>query len=212
MHTSGVVWIFTFLELLSGFPTLYMNCWIEGPRFFYEFVSYLFYYSLVIIVFLLSCFADSLPKYSLTATDSEQSEPSYAESSVQQTSPEIEASFLSRITFWWFNGLAITGYRKSLTSSDLWTLRDEDKTNTIAPQFDKNWLKQLSFSKSAKESQNMVSYHNNEAKIETKTIKPKTTPGVVKTLIKTFGCYFLSGAVFKLFHDVLQFVAPQLLK
>ena len=58
----------------------------------------------------------------------------------------------------------------------------------------------------------MVSYHNNEAKIETKVTTPKSTPGVMKTLTKTFGCYFLSGAVFKLFHDILQFVSPQLLK
>ena len=211
IHTSGVIWIFTFMALICGLPTFYMNSFITRPQYDFEFVSYIFYYSLVIIVFLLSCFSDSAPKYILAATEPEPAETPSSEP-VQQKCPEFEASFLSRITFWWFNDLAITGYRKSLTSSDLWALRDEDKTNTIAPQFDKNWLKQINFSKNQKENQNMVSYHNDEAKIETKVLKPRTNPGVVKTLVKTFGVYFLSGAVFKLGHDVLQFVSPQLLK
>jgi len=166
---------------------------------------------MVIILFLLSCFADSPPKYNLTSTESEQNEDSTT--SVQQKCPEIEASFLSKLIFWWFNGLAITGYRKDIVSSDLWSLKDEDKTNTIAPKFDKNWLKQISYSsKYQKENQKLVSYHNDEAKIQTKTVKSTKTPGTIKTLIKTFGSYFLSGAVFKLFHDILQFVSPQLLK
>jgi hypothetical protein len=167
---------------------------------------------MVIVLFLLSCFADSPPKYSLTSTESEQNEDTTA--SIQQNCPEIEASFLSKLTFWWFNGLAITGYRKGIVSSDLWSLRDADKTNTIAPKFDKNWLKQISYSsKYQKENQKLVSYHNDEAKIQTKsTTKPMRTPGTIKTLVKTFGLYFISGAVFKLGQDILQFVSPQLLK
>lgn len=206
-----MVWIFALMALVCGLPTFYLNSFVERPQYDFQFVSYIFYYSLLIIVFLLSCFADSSANYTLAATEPETAETPLTES-VKHKCPEFEASFLSKITFWWFNDLAITGYRKSLTSSDLWALRDEDKTNTIAPQFDKNWLKQISFSKQQNENQNMVSYHNNEAKIETKVSKPRVNPGVLKTLVKTFGLYFLSGAIFKLGHDILQFASPQLLK
>ena len=45
----------------------------------------------------------------------------------------------------------------------------------------------------------------------TDVIKPKTA-NIVWAICKTFGWLFISGAMFKLGHDLLQFVAPQLLK
>ena len=163
---------------------------------------------MIISLFLLCCFADSPPKYKLP------SETIYGEE-IRKTCPEIEASFLSKLVFWWFNDIAITGYRKSLVTSDLWSLNEDDKTNSIAPKFDRNWLKQLPITERNRSSncQKFVSYKNDEANIKTKIIKPsKKQPGTLKTLISTFGCFFLSGAVFKLGHDLLQFINPLLLK
>lgn len=60
-----------------------------------------------------------------------------------QECPELAASFLSQITFWWFGQLAVTGFKKSLTMDDLWELRPDDLTKKVAPKFDRNWNSQL---------------------------------------------------------------------
>jgi len=94
-------------------------------------------------------------------------------------------------------------------------LNEDDRTNKIAPIFDRHWLNQLPRSeRRSSENQKLVSYRNNEANIETKVVSgsKKKKPGVITTLYKTFGWYFIFGAMFKLCQDLLQFTSPQLLK
>lgn len=40
----------------------------------------------------------------------------------------------------------------------------------------------------------------------------KKAPSVLKTMAKSFGIMFLSSAVLKVFHDLLAFAGPQLLR
>ena len=162
---------------------------------------------MIISLFLLCCFADFPPKYKLP------SETIYGQE-ILKNCPEIEASFLSKLVFWWFNDLAITGHRKSLVTSDLWTLNQDDKTSSIARKFDRNWLKQIPMTERNRSNcQKFVSYQNDQANIKSKMIKPtKKQPGILKTLVSTFGWLFLSGAIFKLGIDLLQFTNPLLLK
>ncbi|CAG2106078.1 unnamed protein product, partial [Medioppia subpectinata] len=35
--------------------------------------------------------------------------------------PEETASFLSRVTFWWFNSMIFKGYKKPLATEDMWS-------------------------------------------------------------------------------------------
>jgi len=56
--------------------------------------------------------------------------------------PEMSANFLSTITFWWFSGLLIQGYKKDLTREDLWTLNPQDLSNSVVPKFEYQWNKQ----------------------------------------------------------------------
>jgi len=58
---------------------------------------------------------------------------------LQKVCPESAASFLSRLFFFWFEGLAWKGYRKPLEHSDLWDLNNEDKSKALVPLFDKYW-------------------------------------------------------------------------
>ena len=120
---------------------------------------------MIISLFLLCCFADFPPKYKLPneIIDGEE---------IRQNCPEIEASFLSKLVFWWFNGLAITGYRKSLVTSDLWALNQDNKTNSIAHKFDRNSFKQIPITERSRSNcQKFVSYKNDEANIKTKMMK-----------------------------------------
>ena len=142
---------------------------------------------MIISLFLLCCFADFPPKYKLPSEEI-NGETIYGEE-ILKTCPEIEASFLSKLVFWWFNGFAITGYRKSLVTSDLWALNQDDKTSSIARKFDRNWLKQIPITERNRPNcQKFVSYENDQANIKTKMIKPtKKQPGILKTLVSTFG-------------------------
>ena len=54
-------------------------------------------------------------------------------------SPETSSPFPSIITFSWFDSLASTGYKRALTTSDLWQLNPRDQSATVAPIFNKNW-------------------------------------------------------------------------
>ncbi|KAH9413433.1 Mrp-4p [Dermatophagoides pteronyssinus] len=133
--------------------------------------------------------------------------------------PELRSSFLSQITFWWFNTLAIRGFRRSLTMDDLWELKPEDQTNYVAPKFDRHWRSQLRRSQLSMKKRSSLKQQQQQSSsipiimtaIPTDTIKPKTA-NIVWAMCKTFGWLFISGAIFKLGHDLLQFVAPQLLK
>ena len=185
------------LLLVCGFPTFYQYIFIEKPEYVFILITYIIYYLMIIVLFLLCCFADSPPNYNLLIETHDEGN--------RKSSPEIDASFLSKITFWWFNSLAILGYKKSLVTSDLYGLNEDDKSNTICSEFDKNWLKQLPKNERSNESNsiNFVPDHINES------IKK---PGVLRTLISTFGCLFLSGAVIRLGYDLLQFASPLLLK
>ena len=54
-------------------------------------------------------------------------------------SPETSSPFPSIITFSWFDSLASTGYKRALTTYDLWQLNPRDQSATVAPIFNKNW-------------------------------------------------------------------------
>lgn len=102
-------------------------------------------------------------------------------------SPEKYVSFLSRITYCWFNRLIQTGYRRTLTIGNMWLLSSSNRTKNISKKFDLNW--------------NRKTNDDSVAKVET-----------LKTLIRTFGWQFIAGASCKLAYDLMLFINPQLLK
>ncbi|CAG2111667.1 unnamed protein product, partial [Medioppia subpectinata] len=61
------------------------------------------------------------------------------ESSINNSSPENKSSFLSRLTFSWFTPMIMNGYRKPLTTEDMWSLSTQNRTNVFIKQFNKHW-------------------------------------------------------------------------
>ncbi|KAK8776949.1 hypothetical protein V5799_029711 [Amblyomma americanum] len=201
---------------------------IGEPLFFGAFMAY---YPLVVIQFLLNCFADSRPIYRQHVLPPEEKE-----------CPESGASFLSQLLFSWFDSLAYQGWRRPLETSDLWALNFKDRTDQVVPIFDRHWQKQLAaaqllkdrsaHSSSAPGGDVAATYHNhaNHDGGEVKFSEPgshgkkmgssASLPGggerrmrlsIVKALIQTYGPMFVVGSLLKLVHDTLQFVSPQLL-
>lgn len=146
--------------------------------------------------------------------DQEQDLLSKPEAKHQKICPQQNSSFLSKITFWWFNQMAITGFRRSLQIDDLWELNPDNKTKNISPKFDLNWHSGSGNGRLKKKryEQSISAPGSKNAKIVSFIDYQPKTAGIVKTLTKTFGWLFLSGAVFKLCNDLLQFISPQLLK
>ncbi|XP_030058790.1 ATP-binding cassette sub-family C member 2 [Microcaecilia unicolor] len=226
---SGILFVFWTLSVICGifpFQTLVRAALQDPipdlPRFCLFFISY----GLQIIAWILSAFSD-IPLEGKEAA---------------KKNPEKTASFLSRITFHWFNSIVIKGYNKPLEIDHLWDLNEDDKTQTIYRLFEKNM--QESVKKARRElekrrrKQHSQRQHGDEVnglskslsqdvlvmeeKEEKKKNKKKETPDkskedftkywLVKVLMKTFSASLLKTAVFKLVHDLLVFVSPQLLK
>lgn len=53
--------------------------------------------------------------------------------------PEDKVSFLSQITFSWFNQIAILGHNRPLQMEDLWELPNRDKSKHLVAKFDRVW-------------------------------------------------------------------------
>ncbi|XP_074036471.1 multidrug resistance-associated protein 1-like [Leptinotarsa decemlineata] len=135
MRTSGLLFLFWFLMALCGAPQYRTE--IRGAQrneipleSYYFYISYLIYYPLVILMFLLNCFADQAPRLT-------------KHSKVQNPCPEESAGFLSRLLFAWFDGLAWKGFRKPLERDDLWEMNPENCSRELVPTFEKYWQNSL---------------------------------------------------------------------
>uniref|UniRef100_A0A8C5JW82 MRP2 protein n=1 Tax=Junco hyemalis TaxID=40217 RepID=A0A8C5JW82_JUNHY len=153
--------------------------------------------------------------------------------------PQMTASFLSSITFEWYTSMVVKGYRKPLEIEDVWELNDKDKTKVLYTAFEKNMKTamqkaraELEKRKRKKRRQEGDPDHGNSmSKAQSQDIlvlpkkkkkkgdnkdsdPPKDYPRgwLMKSLGKTFRQNLLLAVAFKLVHDALVFVSPQLLK
>ncbi|EYC24578.1 hypothetical protein Y032_0013g1981 [Ancylostoma ceylanicum] len=185
--TSGVLFNYWLLMTLCGLPELrfllerHFSAGVESDL---HFCLYMIYYPLVCLELILSCFADT---------------PSGAFIG-KQTCPELSTSFLNQITFNWFTGLAVKGYKKPLERDDLWGLNERDCANNLIPQFNHYFKPEL------------LKCQDDGKKVHGSPESKRHQPSVLMPLFKTYKFSFISGALLKLVFDLLQFVAPALLK
>ncbi|ODQ67153.1 multidrug resistance-associated protein 1 [Nadsonia fulvescens var. elongata DSM 6958] len=104
----------------------------------------------------------------------------------EDDSPMDQADVFSRIFFLWMTDLMKKGYDSYLTEEDLPSLPKENETHRSAEKLDKNWTAQLA----------------NKGK----------EPSLFWAIAKSFGGPFLVGGFYKIVHDILAFVNPQLLR
>lgn len=55
------------------------------------------------------------------------------------SSPELQASFLSRLFFYWFSPVPSIGHRRALTSDDLFELNRENRSEHLVRLWERNW-------------------------------------------------------------------------
>ncbi|XP_043945094.1 multidrug resistance-associated protein 1 isoform X2 [Protopterus annectens] len=216
VQSSGLLLVFWLIALLCGiipFRSKILHALGEGGvTDVFRFATFYIYFTLVLIQLILSCFPDKQPLFSETEKE-------------VHPCPEGNASFLSRITFWWITRMMSNGYKRPLEDKDMWSLSKENASVNITPHLIRQWQKQCAKTKklhhvvyapspqksSKPNAPNSVPIEEGEALIEKQTSKGKE-PSLLIALCKTFGSYFLTSSILKIVHDVLMFVGPEILK
>ncbi|XP_065206730.1 multidrug resistance-associated protein 1-like isoform X3 [Planococcus citri] len=211
IRSSAVLFVFSFLLVAFGAPqyrTEFRLRWSAEKRHeTMEFVSYVIYYPVAIMVLIMNCFADSRPRIVTYPID-------------KDVCPENQCSFLSRLLFAWFDAFAWKGYKKPLEDSDCWSLDYSNSSASIVPKFEKHWNKALEKVKKSPDVEIRVRRENGEllrnggedvGGISYKVNKSTKYASIVPALCRTFGGTFALGTILKVFQDVLTFVSPQIL-
>lgn len=161
----------------------------------------------------------------------------FSEKDDSSNNPSLAASFLSRITFCWYDSIILKGYKQPLTLEDIWDVDEGIKTTTLVSKFETCVARELPKARRAfQRRQQKNSQWNSGARLDglTKnqsqsqdvlvledTKKKKKKSGttedfpkswLVKTLFRTFYLILLKSFLLKLVHDILMFLNPQLLK
>ncbi|XP_043228721.1 multidrug resistance-associated protein 1-like [Amphibalanus amphitrite] len=205
VRTSGVLWTFWTVLLLCAVPEfrtrLRAAIGQTGPEQpVGPFVLYMVYFPVLFGEWLLSCFADTPTQQRGEKTGEEK------------PCPEGSASFLSQLTFAWFEPMALLGWRRSLRREDLWRLDTSHMCSTVVAEFNRHWhgLLHSTQNHSAPDGQKAVpngiplSGGNGPR-------RTRAPASVLPALVRTFGPRFLIGVLLKFVFDTLQFLNPQIL-
>ncbi|CAH1713412.1 unnamed protein product [Aphis gossypii] len=211
LRSSGLIFLFWLSLAFCGivqYRTEFRLAFSDVPSEKYQLISYMVYYPLVLIQFVLNFFADSDPRLS-----------DYAP--VEKPCPEMKASYPSRILFTWFDALAWTGYNRPLETKDLWNMNYDDSSREVVPVFDKHWERSLIKAKLSDNAKASYIKHKSDGSIEVsptdysriiRGTKNQNEASILPALCKSFGRTFLFGTFLKVIEDCLVFVSPQVLK
>ncbi|KAG5279356.1 hypothetical protein AALO_G00076900 [Alosa alosa] len=169
-----------------------------------RFVAFFVYFSLQLAQMILSCFADQRPR---------TRKPIFG----KNPCPEEDASFLSRILFWWYSGLMVKGYRSPLKAEDLWPLREKDTSDKIIADLEDEWAKQCAKLQQQEKSLNAaqaVGYKLTEQTQLLRKLRKEQSSGfcLLRMLARNVGPCFLAGTLCLVIHDAFMFSIPQVLR
>lgn len=206
VQSSGTLFTFWLLCAVCGAPqfrteVLYVQRFGE-PEDQYLYISYLVYYPLTIAMLFLNCFGEGTPRI-------------YPYGAAKNRSPESSSSFLSRITFCYFDGTMYRGFRKPLEAKDMWDLKPEDKASALVPIFEQEFSKRSEkYTRKYQADVNgqaKVSFKSNSGSVDINKQKSKKETSIVPVMWACFSRPFIMGIVLKLLTDVSQFINPQIL-
>ncbi|XP_034519018.1 canalicular multispecific organic anion transporter 1 [Ailuropoda melanoleuca] len=160
----------------------------------------------------------------------------FSEKDASSNNPSFTASFLSNITFSWYDSTVMKGYKQPLTLEDVWDVDEEIKTKALVSTFEKHMVGELQkarkalqrrqqrkaqrnagdgphgLNKNQSQSQDILVLEEVKKKKKSGTTKNFPKSWLVKTLFKTFYIVLLKSFFLKLVYDLLMFLNPQLLK
>ncbi|XP_052415241.1 multidrug resistance-associated protein 1 [Carassius gibelio] len=166
-----------------------------------RYLAFFSYFALQLAQLFLSCFADRAPS---------------GKAILKNPCPVQDASFLSKILFWWFSGLLFKGYRSPLQAEDLWSLREEDTSEKIISDLEEEWTAERTKLQQQENPLNtsiaLESRLPEQAQFLRKIQKEQSSGFcLLRTLARSFGPYFLTGTLCLIVHDAFMFSVPQVL-
>nr|CAD7393056.1 unnamed protein product [Timema cristinae] len=202
LRTSFAQFLFFLVHVICGVPQFKTELisLLQNEAEYSPTITYLVYYVISVLVFILTCFVDKPPNFS-------------QHPKVEKPCPEKSVSFPSRMFFTWLDPLVWKGYRSPLTHDQLWNLNPEDTSRAVVPKFDRRWDRAVKEA-SGISSDGKVSYSKSSIKIDFAGDRKTKTPYVslLMPLIKAFGDTFVMGSFLKMAVDMLTFANPQILK
>uniref|UniRef100_A0A8C3I4M5 ABC-type glutathione-S-conjugate transporter n=1 Tax=Chrysemys picta bellii TaxID=8478 RepID=A0A8C3I4M5_CHRPI len=204
VQSSGILLIYWLLSFLAATVTVSSKIQqdLEGDPF--RHVTSYIYFILLLVEVVLFFFTDWPPFFSKAVNDS-------------SPCPELGASFVSKITFWWFSGLVWKGYRQPLQADDLWSLMKENSSEEIVSQFEREWKKYCNRAKNTESIKYKKDQQSGAGLVETEETQVLLQPeqGQSEPLLKAFwnmfGTYFLLGTLSLVICDVFLFSVPKIL-
>ncbi|XP_025097264.1 multidrug resistance-associated protein 1-like [Pomacea canaliculata] len=125
--TSPVLFGFWIISVLANIIPFYSKIKLqENVDNIFNFMLFYVIYGCTLVALIIFCFAEDIPPGTFNTNGN----------------PEVKASTLSRITFWWINRLVIQGY-KGLKEKDLIPLNPRDTTAENVPIFQSHLRKEL---------------------------------------------------------------------
>lgn len=215
VHTSPVIWIFSFLEVLCSSFVVGQICITEqSERFSFQTHVTLFRVFVKTILLILFSFSD-------VSSECEKVEKSFDQCSNEKFSPQerkkcpiLTASFPNNLTFWWFTPMCITGFRRSLVHADLWELPHKLTSKYLFPQFEKRFNIAIEgINKLRLKHKTYISGSNWPNKENSHDYSQKKFQiSVVPILTRINANFFILGGIFKLLQIITMFFSPVLLK
>uniref|UniRef100_A0A665WKS8 Multidrug resistance-associated protein 1 n=1 Tax=Echeneis naucrates TaxID=173247 RepID=A0A665WKS8_ECHNA len=203
VRSSGVMLIYWLLALLCATVTFRSRI-LQQQGIVWRYTTFYCYYTLLLVALFLSSLTDQPPLFSQAVKD-------------PNPCPELGASFLSRISFWWITRIMVEGYKCPLEEKDLWSLNPEDCSQRVVPQLVHRWKAECQKVIRSEACYKHVPVHlslsvESEILIVKTPLKTKE-PSLFLALCLTFGPYFLSGseAHFNGNIDLIQLILSRLL-
>ncbi|XP_006003002.2 multidrug resistance-associated protein 1 [Latimeria chalumnae] len=212
VQSSGVLLFYWLLSLLCAvfpFRSKIQQAPPDGSVIHsFRFGMFYSYFAMVLAQLILCCFTEPPPFFS-------------EERKAPNPCPESNASFLSKVTFWWFTGQVIKGYRRPLVAEDLWSLRKENRSDEIVRHLEREWKKEYA---KGKQSVETVQFSKKQRHSGASLKQPEETQvlmkrqgeqsngtALLKALWRIYGNHFLLGTLCLVLSDVLLFSIPQIL-
>lgn len=153
------------------------------------------------------------------------SKTTLVDSNGRKVLPENQVSLLSKLWFWWLNGLILTGFKREITRDDLWLVEEKESSDYNTKRFEKIWKKDADeYIRYMRKSQDIEHEEkssrskrtqNEEEEIALNEVdfvmKKKNKPSFGFALVKVFRGKFVAGSFLKLIYDLFQFVGPMIL-
>lgn len=196
--TSGVLFIFWLLSTSAGVIPFYSKIILkEYEDDINHFGLFCATYALILLQLIFHCFAELHPN---NETNNEK---------FQKHSPELDASFPSRLWYCWIDKLIIKSFKETITDDDIWLLHPRDQSKNIVPAFQKTWEHETNKYRRNDLEKRMP---NETSKRSYKTEKNKKKPSLIWVMIKVYFLELWMSWMCKIAYDMLVFLNPIILK